>query len=108
MLIVITVPMANPAAFDADGVGGGVPIPIKGGTAQDQQSEANRKNPNAWVHSREASGRNASWQCSGERGITMRAQPRLGADQFSAALATGESLGFEKEFTDCRKAKPKN
>ena len=101
-------PTANPAAFDSGGVGGGVPIPIKGGTAQTQQNKANRKNPNARVHLREVSERNASWQCSGERGITMRARTGPVAPQFTAALAAGESLGFDKKFADCRKAKPKN
>ena len=36
VLIVIAVPIANPSTFDAGGGVGGVPIPIKGGTAQAQ------------------------------------------------------------------------
>jgi hypothetical protein len=108
VLIVIAMPTANPAAFNSTSVSVGVPITIKGGTAQAQQNKAKRKNPNARVHLQEVSERNASWQCSRERGITMRARTGPVAPQFTAALATGESLGFDKKFPNCRKAKPKD
>jgi hypothetical protein len=36
----------------------------------------------------------------------MRARAGLVVAQFAATLAAGKSLGFEKEFHDCRKTKP--
>jgi hypothetical protein len=47
MLISVAVPTANPLAFDAAGITGGIPITIKSGASRTQQNKANRKNPYA-------------------------------------------------------------
>lgn len=99
VLIGVAMPTANPLAYDAaagaGGITGSLPIPIKRGATRTQQCEAKRKNQCARVHLREVSGRNASWQYSGERGIAMRARAGLVTQQFSTALTAGESLGFQ-------------